>query len=91
LKIAQALLVETGAVQDPSKLPASFTQAKSLLKSSVHINILDYLQVRKSGLEAIREVLFKSLQELRRDIRDPSRRAALKKVKKLGLNQLLAI
>jgi len=89
LAVAQALLVETGTVQDPSSLPSTNTQAKSLLKSAVHINILDYLRVRSQGLNAVQHVLFKSRGALMGDIRGKRRSAKLSKVKRLGLNHFL--
>ncbi len=88
LAVAQALLIETGAVKHPSALPSTNTQAKSLLKSAVHINILDYRRVREQGLNAIQRVLFKSRTALMKDVRD-GRRVRLDEVKRLGLNHFL--
>ena len=88
LALSQALLIETGAVKHPSVLPSTHKQAKLLLKSTVHINILDYLRVRDRGLKAIQGVLFKSRAALMRDIRK-GKYASLKKVKQYGLNDFL--
>lgn len=88
LALSQALLIETGAVNHPSALPSTHKQAKLLLKSVVHINVLDYLRVRDRGLKAIQGVLFKSRAALMRDLRK-GKHASLETVKRYGLNDFL--
>ena len=62
--------------------------ARALLKSSVFLNIRDYLAVRSEGLDALRRVMHPSRGSLMREVR-AGKRAPLGWVKASGLNVLL--
>lgn len=91
LALVQALLIELGVTPVESLVPRSHRAAKTLLKSTVHINILDYVALREQGLDALRGVMKSSDKELRQDLKNKKRRAPLGMVKKKGLNVLLAL
>lgn len=87
LVTANALLIELGIILKTEALPVTLAAARKLLKTYVHLNVRDYLDIRLQGLEALRAVLHESKQALRVDVR--KRRVALKKVNALGLRDLL--
>ena len=79
LTFLQALIVELGLCSATSSsteqsfchlpsLPRSIRAAKALLKSSVFLNIRDYLDQRNKGLDALRSVMHPSRKALVRDL-----------------------
>ena len=102
LTFLQALIVELGLCSATNStaeqsfyhlpsLPRSIRAAKALLKSSVFLNVRDYLEQRNKGLDALRSVMHPSRQAL---VRDLSRGKGKKKVprdvvKNTGLGVLL--
>ncbi|KAI0818912.1 hypothetical protein BC629DRAFT_685713 [Irpex lacteus] len=100
LTFLQALILELGLLSAPvtsqpfyqlPSLPRSLKAAKALLKSSVFLNVRDYLEVRNEGLDALRNVMHPSRKAL---IKDLSRGKGQRKVprgyvKNSGLGVLL--
>lgn len=71
-------------------LPNSLKAARTLLKSSVFLNVKDYLAVRGDGLDALRGVMHPSRQALIKDVRkNKTRKVPRDVVKGMGLNVLL--
>ncbi|EIN03658.1 hypothetical protein PUNSTDRAFT_116932 [Punctularia strigosozonata HHB-11173 SS5] len=71
-------------------LPRSLTAATALLKSSVFLNVRDYLALRDRGLSALRAAMHPSRAALRRELtKNKGKRAALGWVKESGLGVLL--
>ncbi|KAF9519857.1 hypothetical protein BS47DRAFT_1001948 [Hydnum rufescens UP504] len=87
LALCQALLIELGVTTTEASIPRSHKAAKALLQSTVHINIVDYLAVRKQGLDALRKIMHPSRKSLRATLH--KKRAKLSKVKACGLHALL--
>jgi hypothetical protein len=86
LRLLQALVVEFGVSEQS---PTSIKSATKLLKSSVHVNINDYVARRGKDQGKLRQIMQPSKSALRKDIRRSSRRSSLKWVKEQGLNVLL--
>ncbi|KAJ1310326.1 hypothetical protein OPQ81_007065 [Rhizoctonia solani] len=82
----RALLLEF-RVCTPETLPSTHGAAIAMVKSNVHINILDYIAKRKEGFSGLRSVMLANAKALRKDVR--KRRMSAKKVKSLGLHSLL--
>ena len=97
----QALIVELGLLPAESateqsffqlpSLPRSLRAAKALLKSSVFLNVRDYLDVREKGLDALRRVMHPTRKALIQDLtRGKGKRKVPRDViKKTGLGVLL--
>lgn len=86
LRLLQALVIEFGVSEQS---PTSIKTATTLLKSSVHVNINDYVAKRGKDQGELRRIMQPSKNALRKDIRRSSRRSSLKWVKEHGLNVLL--
>ena len=104
LTLLQALIVELGlcaATPPPAggagsfyhlpSLPRTIRAAKALLKTSVFVNVRDYLEQRNKGLDALRSVMHPSRRAL---VKDLSRGKGARKVprdvvKNSGLGVLL--
>lgn len=101
LAFLQALIVELGLCSATSasvesfytlpSLPRSIKAAKALLKSSVFLNVRDYLEQRDKGLDALRRVMHPSRKALVKDLgRGKGRRKVPRDfVKNTGLGVLL--
>ncbi|GBE82444.1 hypothetical protein SCP_0408280 [Sparassis crispa] len=103
LRLLQALIIELGlcpsalrpsgydSMSFPSlpSLPNSLRAAKMLLKSSVFLNVRDYLDVRGQGLDALRRVMHPSRKALMHEVRKKGKRMPVGDVKGMGLNVLL--
>ena len=70
-------------------LPRSLKAAKALLKSSVFLNVCDYLAMRDKGLDALRSVMHPNRKSLVKDIRVSRKKMPAKEVKKSGLGVFL--
>ncbi|KAG2365773.1 hypothetical protein BDR07DRAFT_1398095 [Suillus spraguei] len=86
LLFLQALIVEFGISK---QMPTSISSATKLLKTSVHVNIQDYVAKRGKDQGELQQIMQPSKSALRKDIRRSSRRSPLKWVKEHGLNVLL--
>ncbi|KAG8748010.1 hypothetical protein FRC10_009762 [Ceratobasidium sp. 414] len=84
----RALLLEF-RVCTPDTLPTSHGAAIAMVKSNIHINVLDYVAKRKEGFSGLHSVMLKSAKALRKDIR--KRKMPVKQVKSLGLHSLLVL
>lgn len=82
----RALLLEF-RVCTPDTLPTSHGAAIAMVKSNIHINVLDYVAKRKEGFSGLRSVMLESAKALRKDVR--KRKMPVKRVKSLGLHSLL--
>ncbi|KAG9104924.1 hypothetical protein FRC06_004991 [Ceratobasidium sp. 370] len=82
----RALLLEF-RVCTPDTLPTSHGAAIAMVKSNIHINVLDYVAKRKEGFSGLRSVMLESAKALRKDIQ--KRKMPVKRVKSLGLHSLL--
>jgi len=90
LPLLQALIIELGLIDSETSLPQTVTSARALLRSNVFVNIIDYLDAREKGQEAIREIMHKSRGALVKDLRKKrTQRAKLGWVKESGLSVLL--
>jgi hypothetical protein len=100
LKFCQALLIEFGVVSitsgvDSPLLPTSIRAAETLLKSRVHINIVDYLQIRNhtrvsGGPQRFDDALFASQAKLIKALREQKKVIPRQWVKeRKGLDVLL--
>ena len=106
MTLLQALIVELGlcstTAAEPSSgseqsfyhlpsLPRTIRAAKALLKSSVFLNVRDYLEQRNKGLDALRSVMHPSRKALVKDLgRGKGRRKVPRDVvKNTGLGVLL--
>jgi hypothetical protein len=88
LTLLQSLIVEFGVVC--SSLPESLSKAKAMLKSSVFVNIGEYLDARQRGPAAVQEIIHPSKSSLVRDLRRKrTRRVPRGLVKETGLGVLL--
>lgn len=85
LSTTKALMIEFG-ISSPSTIP-SLRVARNLLSSSVRINILDYVYLRKDGVKALQKAIHPDVKSLREDVR--KRRVPLDLVKAMGLRDLL--
>lgn len=86
LRLLQALVIEFGVSEQS---PTSIKSATTLLKSSVHVNINDYVAKRGKDQGELQRIMQPSKKALRKDIRRSGRRSSLKWVKEHGLNVLL--
>ncbi|KAF8610834.1 hypothetical protein BDV93DRAFT_540481 [Ceratobasidium sp. AG-I] len=84
----RALLLEF-RVCTPETLPTSHGAAIAMVKSNVHINVLDYVAKRKEGFNGLRTVMLANAKALRKDVQ--KRRMPVKVVKSLGLHSLLVL
>lgn len=84
----RALLLEF-RVCTPETLPTSHGAAIAMVKSNVHINVLDYVAKRKEGFNGLRAAMLANAKELRKDVR--KRKMPVKVVKSLGLHSLLVL
>jgi len=90
LHLLQALIIELGLIDSETSLPQTLTSARALLRSNVFVNIIDYLNAREKGQEAIKEIMHKSRGALVKDLRKKkTHRAKLGWVKESGLSVLL--
>ena len=87
LAFLQALIIELGLYTSMPTLPNSLRAAKALLKSSVFLNVRDYLEQRNKGLDALRSVMHPSRKSLVKDLH--RRRVPREFVKNTGLGVLL--
>ncbi|KAF4578775.1 hypothetical protein EYR36_000582 [Pleurotus pulmonarius] len=87
LALLQSIIVEFG-VGTTSMLPRTITTAKAFVKSTVFVNVQDYLTVRSQGQEALKRILLPNKKALIKDIRrkGPTPRTL---VKQHGLQALL--
>jgi hypothetical protein len=86
LRFLQALVIEFDISKQP---PTSIKSATKLLKTSVHVNISDYVARRGKDQSELQQIMQPSKSVLRKDIRRSNRRSSLKWVKEHGLNVLL--
>ncbi|KIP09278.1 hypothetical protein PHLGIDRAFT_116527 [Phlebiopsis gigantea 11061_1 CR5-6] len=103
LTLLQALIVELGlcSATSPSgseesfyhlpSLPRTIRAAKALLKSSVFVNVRDYLEQRNKGLDELRKVMHPSRRALVKDLGrgKGARKVPRDFVKNTGLGVLL--
>ncbi|KAF8309838.1 hypothetical protein DL93DRAFT_2085199 [Clavulina sp. PMI_390] len=96
LLTAQALLIELGVVTTPyTDLPCTMASARKHLAAHVHINIVDYLEVREGGLTALQGVLRTSKAQLKKELRkekkkgNEGKKVTPEMAKNLGLRDLL--
>ncbi|QRV86211.1 hypothetical protein RhiJN_14229 [Ceratobasidium sp. AG-Ba] len=82
----RALLLEF-RICTPDTLPTSHGAAIAMVKSNIHINVLDYVAKRKEGFSGLRSVMLENAKALRKDVK--KRKMPVKQVKSLGLNSLL--
>ncbi|KAL0947106.1 hypothetical protein HGRIS_013244 [Hohenbuehelia grisea] len=87
LTLLQSFLVEFGVTA--SDLPTSLRAAKAAVKSTIFVNIKEYLAMRGQGREALQKLMLPSRAALARDIRKKKNPASLKTVKGQGLQALL--
>jgi hypothetical protein len=86
LTLLQSLIIQLGI---SAPLPKTITAARALFKSSVFLNIRDYLATRNSGQAALQKVMHPSRRALIRDVRRKGHTASLSWVKAHGLQVLL--
>lgn len=89
LTLLQSLLIELGLAKGSSALPTSLRAATQIIKSTVFINIKEYLLVRTQGPQAILAAMYPSRSALVKAMRKKANRAPLQWVKDHGLNVLL--
>jgi hypothetical protein len=89
LTLLQSLLIELGLAKASSALPTSLRAATQIIKSTVFINIKEYLLVRTQGPDAILKAMYPSRNALMKAMKKKANRAPLQWVKEHGLNVLL--
>ncbi|EPQ58428.1 hypothetical protein GLOTRDRAFT_126920 [Gloeophyllum trabeum ATCC 11539] len=101
LILMQALIIELGlysssyAPSAPSSfwtlpdLPRSLRQAKAFIKSTVFLNIRDYMTMREQGQAALRQAMHPNKRSLMLELRHKDKRVPRQVVKQMGLNVLL--
>ncbi|KAH6919062.1 hypothetical protein BKA70DRAFT_1417059 [Coprinopsis sp. MPI-PUGE-AT-0042] len=89
LTLLQSLLIELGLAKASSALPTSLRAATQIIKSTVFINIKEYLLVRTQGPDAILKAMYPSRSALMKAMKKKANRAPLQWVKDHGLNVLL--
>ncbi|KZT28538.1 hypothetical protein NEOLEDRAFT_1154465 [Neolentinus lepideus HHB14362 ss-1] len=100
LILMQALIIELGLYSSSPptstssfwtlpNLPRSLRAAKAFIKSTVFLNVRDYMTMREQGQAALKRVMHPNRRSLMLELRHKEKRVPRDWVKKMGLNVLL--
>ncbi|TFK55230.1 hypothetical protein OE88DRAFT_1732486 [Heliocybe sulcata] len=101
LILMQALIIELGLYSSSAAtsasssfwtlpdLPRSLRAAKAFIKSTVFLNVRDYMDLREEGQAALKRVMHPNRRSLMLELRHKEKRVPRDWIKKMGLNVLL--